>query len=197
MSLGRGRGRVMRRVSGLDHRLHPQQVGVHFAFRVRAEESGQRVSHRAGYRVIQELDLDLRGAVVIGPELYRPGAFDKRSRHSFPRDSSVRNILRYLRGPFDGQAHRPDDGPARAAGSSLANFTHISHEAREALASGEEFVDTLDWSVDVDRLLRHNRAIARPDSDQSPRLQVGQRARDKPESQYAQASSHTSSGAAE
>lgn len=65
MSAGRGRGRIVRRVSSLDHRLHSQQIGVHFAFRVRTEESGQRMSHRAGYRVIQELDLYLCGAILI------------------------------------------------------------------------------------------------------------------------------------
>src|SRR5687767_11750014 len=41
---------VVRRVAGLDHAFHAQEVGVHLALRIGAEDRGHRVAESAGRR---------------------------------------------------------------------------------------------------------------------------------------------------
>src|SRR5262249_51519349 len=77
-------GRVTRRVALLDERFHPHQVRVHFALRIGAEESGQRVTYCSGRGVITQLDMDSRAALMSRLEVYDAAVPDRRARHALP-----------------------------------------------------------------------------------------------------------------
>src|SRR5262245_5102718 len=104
-------GRVVRRTPLLDERLHPQEVGVHFALRVGAEELGQGMADRPADRVVAHLDMDSRAALVNRLEMYDAAMPDRRAGQTLPRQQLVRDLLSNLSRPFNRQTRRPGDYP--------------------------------------------------------------------------------------
>src|SRR5215813_3083187 len=137
-------GRVVRRMSLLDEGLHPQQVSIHFALRVGAEEPCQSMADRPADRVIAHLDMDSRAALMNRLEMYDSAVPDRRAWQALPRHQLVLGQPSDLSRPFNRQPRRPGDNPMR---SSLANglrLAHPGHKPRKVPMVGPEIEDLLD-----------------------------------------------------
>src|SRR5262245_41201248 len=104
-------GRVVRRMSLLDECLHPQQVRVHFALRIRPEEPGHGMTDCPADRVIAHLDMDSRAALMNRLEMYDAAVIDRRAWQTLPCQQPVRDLSSDLGRPFDRQPPRAGDYP--------------------------------------------------------------------------------------
>src|SRR5262245_2167840 len=143
-------GRVVRRTSLFDERLHPQEVSVHFALRVRPEEPGQSMADRPADRVIAHLDMDSRAALLNPLEMYDASVPDRRAGQTLPRQQLVRYLSSDLSRPFNQQTRRPGDYPMRTAIARGPRLAHVGHKPRKVPVIGPEIEDLLDRRVDVD-----------------------------------------------
>src|SRR5262245_42524837 len=124
-------GRVVRRTSLFDEGLHPQEVSVHFALRVRSEEPGQSMADRPADRVIAHLDMDSRAALLNRLEMYDAAVPDRRAGQTLPRQQLVRDLLSYLGRPFNRQARRAGDDPMRPSVARGPRLAHVGHKSRK------------------------------------------------------------------
>src|SRR5262245_25609741 len=182
----RRHSRVVRRTPLLDESFHPEEVRVHFALRVGAEESGQSMTDRPAYGVIAHLDMNSRAALMNRLEMYDAAMAYRRARQTIPCQQLVRDLLSDLSGPFNRQARRPGDYPMRTAITRGPRLAHVGHEPRKVPVIGPETEDLLDRRVDIDRLLHLDRSAVATNAEKGFYPQVGGAAHEQAETSRAE-----------
>src|SRR5262245_26148365 len=162
----------MRGMARFNHRFHSQQVLIHLALRVRAEDLRERVTYGARRRVIGHPDGDPRAGAVIRIKADDAGVSDGRARFAFPRDYLVGNELGHHRVPLYREAGRAGHRPLRTPVPQVAHLAYVGHEVREVVGVLPEFEDAFDGSVDIDRLVKIYRAPSAAYSEDAPRFEI-------------------------